>query len=166
MLAQVARQILDQLIKLKELLNAWITQVQARITKLPLAGIVWIFPFPRVDQGRKTRKHFVIKIQRLAYLARCGAPAIGDDISSHGRSEFSVTFVNVLNCFLTLISTRQIEIDVGPFASFLRKKSFKQQIHADRIHGRDSQRITDRAVCRRASSLDQDALFATKLDDV
>jgi hypothetical protein len=52
---------------------------------------------------------------------------------------FSVALVNVLDRLLALLSARQIEIDVGPLTAFFRKKTLKQQIHADRIDGSDSE---------------------------
>src|SRR6185369_6970657 len=139
MLAEVARQILDHLIKLEELLDSRLAQIQTCVTKLPLAGIVRIFPFKRVDERRQTRKRFVVEIEHLPDFARGRAPTISDDIRGHRRAEFSVALVNVLNRLLALIAARQVEIDVRPFASFFGKKTLKQQIHADRIDGSDSE---------------------------
>ncbi len=92
-----------------------------------------------MDQTGETAKCFFVKIEHLAHFARRRTSAISDDIRGHRRAEFSVALVNVLNRVFALISARQIEIDVGPFASLFGKKSFKQQLHADRIDGRDSQ---------------------------
>src|SRR6185369_1033062 len=139
MLAEVARQILDHLIKLEELFDSRLAKIQTSVAKLSLAGIVWIFPFPRVDERRQTCKRLVVEVEHLPDLARGRAPAISDDVRGHRRAEFSVALVNVLNRLLALISARQIEIDVRPFASFFRKKTLKQQIHADRIDGSDSE---------------------------
>src|SRR6185369_4185686 len=135
MLAQVTRQVLHALIKLEELPDARLLQIQTRIAKLPLAGIVWIFPFPRVDECRETSERFFVEVERLPDFACGRTPAIRDDVCRHGGAEFSVALVNVLDCFLALLSARQIEIDVGPFASLFRKKALKQQIHPDRIDG-------------------------------
>src|SRR5207253_11091526 len=60
----------------------------------------------------------------------------------------------------------QIEIDIRPFTTLFGKKTLEQQFHADGIDGGNSQGVTDSAVCCRATSLDQDFLLATKLDDV
>src|SRR5215216_923815 len=125
MLAEVARQILDHLIKLEELFNSRLAQIKASFAKLSLGGVVWIFPFPPVYECRETCKRFVVKVEHLPDLARGRAPAISDDVRGHRGAEFSVALVNVLNRLLTLISARQIEIDVGPFASFFRKKTLK-----------------------------------------
>src|SRR3954454_5099469 len=126
MLAQVPRQILHALIKLEEFFDARLPQVQTRIAKLPLAGIVWIFPFPRVDERRQTRERFVVEVERLADFTRGRAPAISNDVRRHRRPEFSVAFVNVLNRLLALLAARQVEVDVGPLAAFFRKKALKQ----------------------------------------
>jgi hypothetical protein len=92
-----------------------------------------------MDQSGEPAKRFLIEIKGLADLACRRAPAIRDAVGGHGRAEFSVTLVNVLNCLFAFIAARQIEIDVGPFASLFRKKSLDQQLHADRIDGGDSQ---------------------------
>ena len=70
MLAKVARQILHQLIKLKEFFDSWVAYIQTGITKLSLGGIVWILPFPPMDEGRQTRKRVFIKIESFADFAR------------------------------------------------------------------------------------------------
>src|SRR6185295_18243871 len=114
MLAQVTRQVLHALIEFEELFDARLAQIQTRIAKLSLAGIVWIFPFPRVNERRQTRERFVVEVERLPDFARGRASAISDDVCRHRRSMFSVALINVLNRLLALLSTRQIEIDVGP----------------------------------------------------
>src|SRR5215212_2092093 len=139
MLAQVTREVLHQLIKLKEFFDARLVQIQTRIAKLSLAGIVWILPFPRVDERGETCKRFLVEIEHLPDFARGRAPTISDDVCGHRCSEFSVALVNVLNRPLALISARQIEIDVRPFTSFFRKKALEQKIHADGIDGGDSE---------------------------
>src|SRR6185503_10716214 len=139
MLAEVTRQILDQLIKLKKLFDARLAQVQTRIAKLSLARVVWIFPFPRVNESGESCQCFVVEVEHLADFTCSRAPAISDNVRGHGRAEFSIALVNVLNRLLTLIAARQIEIDVRPLASFLRKKALEQKIHADRIDGSDSE---------------------------
>src|ERR1041385_6845171 len=138
MLAQVTRQVLHELIKLKELFDARLTQIQTRVAKLSFAGIVWIFPFPRVDERGETRKCFFVEVERLPDFARGRTPAISDDVCGHRGPMFSIALVNVLNRLLALLAARQIEIDVGPLASLFRKKALEQQVHADRIDGRDS----------------------------
>src|SRR6185369_1222301 len=117
MLAEMARQILDHLIKLEELFDARLAQIETRVAKLSLAGIARIFPFKRVDQRRETCERFVVEVEHLPDFARGRAPTISDDIRGHRRAEFSVALVNVLNRLLALIAARQVEIDVRPFAS-------------------------------------------------
>src|SRR3569832_261375 len=106
MLAQVTRQILHALIKFEELFDARLAQIQTRIAKLSLAGIVWIFPFPRVDECGETRERFFVEIERLPDFACGRTPAISDDICGHRRPMFSVALVNVLDRLLALLSTR------------------------------------------------------------
>src|SRR5215208_1098593 len=128
MLAQVARQVLHQLIKLKELLDPRMGEIETGIAKLSLAGIFRILPFPRMNETRETRQRIVVEIERLADLARRGAPAISDDVRRHGGAQLPVALVNVLNGFLALLAARQVEIDVRPFAAFFRKEPLEQQL--------------------------------------
>src|ERR1041385_3736714 len=139
MLAEVPRQVLHQLIKLKELFDARLAQIQTGIAKLSLAGVVWIFPFPRVHEAGEACQRFIVEVEHLADFTCGRAPAISNDVRRHRRAEFSITLVNVLNRLLTLIAARQIEIDVGPLASFFRKEPLEQEIHADRIDSSDSE---------------------------
>src|ERR1051325_7575312 len=119
-----------------------------------------------MDQAGQTAERFLVEIESLADFARRRAPAISDAVGGHRRAQFAVALVNVLDCPLAFVSTRQIEIYVGPFAALLRKKSFEQQLHADRIDGGDPQRVTDGAVGRRAATLGKNVVLATKLNDV
>src|SRR5215510_13044083 len=106
MLAEMARQILDLLIELKELFDSRLAQIQPCVAKLSLVGIVRIFPFKRMDQRGETCKCFVVEVEHLPDFARGRAPTISDDIRSHRGAEFSVALVNILNCLLALISAR------------------------------------------------------------
>src|SRR6185369_2686529 len=139
MLAQVTRQILHQLIKLKEFFDARLAQIQTRIAKLSLAGVVRILPFPRVHEARETCERFFVEVEHLADFTCGRAAAISDDVRRHRCTEFSIALVNVLNSLLALIAARQIEIDVGPLATFFRKKPLEQEVHADRIDSSDSE---------------------------
>ena len=78
----------------------------------------------------------------------------------------AVALVDVLDRLLALIAARQIEIDVGPFAALFGEEALEQQLHADRIDGGDSERVTDRAVGGRATALHQNVLAAAEVDDV
>src|SRR4030095_13559833 len=102
----MTRQILDQLIKLEELADARVRKIETRVTKLPFTGILRIFPFPCMNEPRKTRKRCVVESERLAAFSRRGTAAISDDVSGHRRAQFSVALVNVLNRFLALVSAR------------------------------------------------------------
>ena len=128
--------------------------------------VVRIFVFPRAHQAGQAVQRFRVERQRLADFARRRTPAIGDDVGGHGRAQFSVALVNILNGALALIAAGQIEIDVRPFAALLGKKSLEEQIHADRIDGGNAQRIADRAVGRRTAPLHQNILLAAEANDV
>ena len=67
---------------------------------------------------------------------------------------------------LAIVAARQIQIDIRHLAAFFGQKALKQQVHANRIHRRDSQRITDRAVGSRAASLHQNIIPPAEIDNV
>ena len=98
--------------------------------------------------------------------SRAATPAISDDISGHCGAKFSVALVNILNGTLALISARQVEIDIRPFVALFGKKSLEKQIHAYGIDGGNTERVTNRAVCRRAAPLHQNIPFAAKTNNV
>src|SRR5689334_2970019 len=162
----MARKILDHLIKLKELSDAWVVEIETGVTKLPLAGIFRVLPFPGMDQAGETGQRVVVKAQHFADLSRRRAAAISNHVSRHRRAQFSVAAVDVLNRLLSLFTARQVEIDVRPFASLFGKKTLEQKIHADGIDSRDPERVTNRAVRRGAASLNKDLFPATEVDDV
>ena len=106
------------------------------------------------------------KAERLADLAHRAPRAIGDHVRGHRGAAFAVAAIDVLNRHLAIVAAGQVEIDVGPFAALLGKKTLEQQFHLDRIHRRDSERVTHRAVGRGAASLHHDPILAAELDDV
>ena len=72
----------------------------------------------------------------------------------------------MLNHPLAPIAARQIEIDVGPLAALFGEEPFEEQIHADRIDGRDPEAVAHGAVRCRSASLHQDVLLTAVVDDV
>ena len=111
-------------------------------------------------------KRFLIEAEGLADLARRGLAAIGDDVRSHGRAEFAVALIDVLNGLLALVFRRQIEIDVRPLAAALAQEALKEQLHANRIDGGDFERIADSRVGRAAAALNQNVVAFAELNDV
>src|SRR6202035_413799 len=67
---------------------------------------------------------------------------------------------------LALVTARQIEIDVWPFAALLGKEALEQQFHLHGVDGGDAERIADRAVGGRAAPLHHDLILAAELHDV
>src|SRR5438552_3355176 len=119
-----------------------------------------------MHQPREPADRVFVETQHLAYFARGRATAISDDIGSHCRAQSAVSFVDVLNGSFTLVAAGQIQIYVRPLATFFREKTFEQQFHADRINSGNAQGVTDGTVRSRATTLDQDSLLPTKLNDV
>ena len=128
--------------------------------------VVGIAVFPRAHEAGEAIERFRIERERLADFARGRASAIGDDVRGHGRAQFSVALVDVLNGALALVAAGQIEIDVRPFAALFGKKSLEEQIHSHRIDGGDAERVADGAVGRRAAPLHQNILLAAEANDV
>src|SRR6267143_793770 len=166
MLAQVSWQILNAFAQLPVLSDARMVQVEANLLKVIFEIVRWTAPFSAVHHARKVVESFLIKSKSFANLSRSRAVTIGNDVRRHCRAELSVPLVHVLNCFLPLISARQVQVDVRPLAAFFREKSFKEQLHPDRIDRRNSEGIANRAVCSRTAALHEDFLFAAKSNDV
>jgi hypothetical protein len=162
----VPRQILHGEIHLEEFTDAWIGEIQAGVAELAVGCVFGIFPLPGAYEARKAVERGDFESQSLADLSRRGSAAISDDVGGHGRAQFSVSFVNVLDDALAFVARRQVDIDVRPLAAFFGKKALEQQLHADRVDCRNAQRITDGAIGRRAAPLRQDAVFAAELDQV
>src|SRR6185369_9940815 len=74
--------------------------------------------------------------------------------------------INVLNDTFTFVTAGKIQIDIRPFTAFFRKETFEQQVHSDRIDGRDPERITNRTVGGGTSALHQEALLSAVAYDV
>src|SRR5207302_8730376 len=92
--------------------------------------------------------------------------AIRADISRHGRAQLAIAFVNILNGFFALVTAGQVQINVRPLTTLFRKKALKQQLHSHRINGSNGQRVTNRAVRRRPSALNQNSVVAAEADNV
>src|SRR5713226_8715298 len=151
MLAQMPRQILNAFAQLPVFLDARMIQVESHLLKMIFEVIGWTAPFAAVHYARKLVEGLLIESERFAHFPRGGAVPIGDDVRRHRRPELAVTLIDVLNRLLSLVSARQVEIDIRPLAAFLRKKPFKEQFHADRIDRSNSQGIADCAVCGRTA---------------
>src|SRR5579875_326619 len=59
------------------------------------------------------------KTQHFRRFAHSAPYAISDHVRCHRRTAFAVAAVDVLNYLFTLLTARQIDIDVGPFTTLL-----------------------------------------------
>ena len=166
MLAEVPRHVLRHFVELAKFAHARMGEIQAGLAKLAVGRVFRISPLPRMRQFGKFFERGNLEAQRLAHFARGGAAAIGDDVGGHGRAQLSEALVHVLDYAFALFAAGQIEIDIGPFAALFGEEAFEQQIHADRVHGGDFERITDRAVGGRAAALRQNAARLGEAHDV
>ena len=72
----------------------------------------------------------------------------------------------MLNHALAAIAARQIQIDVRPLAALFRQKSLEQQVHLDRIDGRDAEAVAHGAVGRAAAALHEHIVLPAEIHDV
>src|SRR5215467_7681050 len=166
MLAEMPRQTLHFLTKLKKFANTMIGEIKASILELASERIVGIGVFPGADQAGEAVERFRVEGKHLADFSRGRFATVSDDVGGHGGAEFSVALVNVLDSALALISAGKIKIDVRPFATLFRKKTLEKQVHSDGIDGRDAKRVADRTVGGRSATLNQDVVFVAETDDV
>ena len=134
--------------------------------KVAAERIVFVLPLPGADELGEAVERLGIEAERLACFARGRASAVGDDVGGHGRAEFAITLIDVLNGALALGAAGQVEIDVRPLAALLGEKALEEQVHSNRIDGGDAERVADHAVGRRAAPLHQNALAPAELHDV
>ena len=160
------RQILDALPQIAEQADARIVEREADIADLPRQRVLRIGPLEMVHDLREPIDPLGLDRQRFADLARRAPPAVRDHVRGHARAQAAVPLVDVLNDPLAAITARQIEIDVGPLPTFLGQESLEQQVHADRVHGRDAQAVTHGTVRSRPASLHEDVVLSTKVHDV
>src|SRR5579864_7448489 len=106
-------------------------QIQPSIAEAMIECVVGVAIFPGGNGGRYFVESLGIKPQSLAHFARSHAAAISNDIGGHGSAAFAIAFVQILNDTLALVAAGKIEINVGPFAAFLGKKTLEEQFHAD-----------------------------------
>src|SRR6266481_10032752 len=166
MLAQMPRQILDAFAQLPVFSDARMIQVEAHLLKMIFEVIRRTAPFAAVHYARKLVESLLIEPKRFAHFARSGTVPIGDDVRCHRGTKLAVALIYILNRLLSLVSARQIEIDIRPLAAFFREKPFKEQFHPYRVDRCNSEGIANRAVCSRTPALHQNLLLAAKTNDV
>src|SRR5207253_8475812 len=158
MLAQVSWQILNAFAQLPVLSDARMVQVEAHLLKVIFEIVRWAAPFSAVHHARKLVESVLIESKSFAHLSRSRALTIGNDVRRHCGAELPVPLIHVLNCLLSLVSARKVEVDVRPLAAFFREKTLKEQFHPDRIDRCNSEGIANRAVCSRTAALHEDCL--------
>ena len=117
-------------------------------------------------QARKSVQHIGWQVQSLADLAGGAAAAIGDDRACHGGAVTAVASVDFLDDPFAALTTREINVDVGPALAAFRQEALEEHVELERIDGCDSQTKADRAVGGAAASLREDAFVAAEADDV
>lgn len=166
MLTEVTRDVLHLHPQRTELLNLRQVGIDAEFAQVPSQRVLRILPFEgahhlgeRVDHLRRAAKH-------LPHLARRAAATIGDDVGRHRRATIAIARVEILDRLLATVAARQVQVDVGPLAAFLREEALEQQFHAHRIHRGDAQAVADGAVGRRPAPLREDVLLPAEVHEV
>src|SRR3989442_9727385 len=118
MLAQVSWQILNAFAQLPVLSDARMVQVEANLVKMIFEIVRWAAPFSAVHHARKLVESVLIESKSFAHLSRSRPVAIRNDVRRHRGAELAVPLIHVLNCLLSLVAARQIQIDIRPFATF------------------------------------------------
>ena len=152
-LAQVAGQPLHAVHQVEQACHAGRLGIDARLAQ---GGGQLVEPIVVPQAGEQLRQlvdGFGRVAEHFAHLAHRHARAIGDHIGRHGGPAAAVFVEDVLNDLLALSTRGQVEVDVRPLAAFLGEETLEEQLHPHRVHGRDAERITHRAVGRRAAAL-------------
>ena len=76
-------------------------------------------PFPVPDKSGQALNRLTVKAQRLTYLTRSRASAIGDDVGCHRRAQCPILLIDVLDHLFAMVAGREIQIDVWPFTAIL-----------------------------------------------
>src|SRR5690606_5138002 len=150
----------------RELLERGLGGIEAGLGQMPGNRVAGVVPLEVVHQLREPIDGLGREAEHLAQLACRAAAAIRDDVGGHRGAEPAIALVDVLDDALAPLAARQIEIDIGPLAALFREKPFEEQIHPDRIDGRDAKRITHGTVGGRPAPLYENALAPAVIDDV
>ena len=94
-------------------------------------------------------------------VAHGTAAAIGDLFADHRRMLASVALVHVLQHALAF-AMGEVDIDVGRLTPIFAEKTLEEQVHADRIDGRDAEAVADGGIGGRTATLAENA-FATRI---
>ena len=163
---EMARQILNPHGQFEILGDARMANIETGVLKGVRHGVGLAAPLPLAHQARQPPQRVLVEAQRLAGFARRRFAAIGDDVGRHGRAQLAVALVDVLDGLLALLFRGQVEIDVRPFVAALAQKALEEQFHANRIDGRNFQRVADGGIGRAAASLHQDVVLLAVPNDV
>src|ERR1035437_7229005 len=165
-LAEVTRQVLRHAVELAKLAHARVVEVEAGFAELALGGVLWIFEFPGPRQAAELFDGSDFEAQRLADLARGGAPAVGDDVGRHGGAVRSEALVDILDDLFAFVAAGEIEIDIRPLAALFAEEAFEEKVHADGVDGGDFERVADGAIGGAAAALGEDVVLFAEAHDV
>src|SRR6185437_13427205 len=165
-LAEVTWQVLDSHTEFQVFRDPRMSQIETRILEGMGHRIGLPSPLPLADEAGEPPKRFLVEAKRFANLPGSGFSAVTDDVGGHGCTQFSITFVDILDGLFALSFRGQIEVNISPLSARLAQEPLEEQVHTHRVHSRDFQRITNGGVGRAASSLNQDVVSFAVLDDV
>jgi hypothetical protein len=165
-LAEMARQVLDGPPDAREVLNAQVARIAARLAEMRGERIAGILVLPVAHELRQPLDEIGGQRERLADLPRRAPAAIGDDVGGHRRAEPAIALVDVLDDLLAAVAARQVEVDVRPLPALLGEEALEEQLHLYRIDGGESERVAHRAIGGGAAPLHEDLVPAAILDQV
>ena len=120
---------------------------------------------PPSHRFRKQVHEVEIKAQCLAHVANGAARPVGYQCRGERCPMPAVVFVDVLDDLLAPF-VLEVDVDVRRFVALLGDEALEQEMHARRIHLRDSEAIADRGVGGGTASLAEDAALPGEADDV
>ena len=167
-LAQMPRQILHLLPQLREETHAVRVHVESDRGQVACQRGVGrrVDELEVIHRLREPIDLWRLETKRLPHFSRRTPAAIRNDIGGHRGAELSVFLVDVLNHLFAAVAARQIEINIGPLAAFLREKALEEQVHADGVHCRNAKAVADGAVGGRPASLHEDVVLTAVVHDV
>src|SRR5258708_28666236 len=115
----MARKVLKAHTEFEVFCDAWVLEVEPRTLERMRHRIGLAAPLPLTDETRQSAQRFLIETESFTNFSRRRLSAIGNDVRRHGRSEFAVSLISVLEGLLSLVFGREIEVDVRPLAPAL-----------------------------------------------
>ena len=117
-LTEMTRQILDARPELAEPLDARMLTIDADVAQVALERVLRIDPLELIHDLREPIDLRGLEREDLPHFARRASAAIRNHVGRHRRAVLPVLLVDVLDHPFAAVAARQVEVDVGPLATF------------------------------------------------